>query len=78
MDDDSKYQFVNEWRIFGKLYHRQGWYKEAKLMLGWALTGLDRCLGLEHLETIKVVINLAGHYHDRGKLDEAEEMWKEH
>ncbi|MCJ1347009.1 hypothetical protein MMC31_005229 [Peltigera leucophlebia] len=75
-NNEYKYKFADEWHIFGSVLHRQGWYKEAKIMWQWALAGYEKASGLEHLDTISLVVNFAKLYFDRGKLDKAEEMWK--
>ena len=67
----SKYKL-----FFGSVLHRQGRYKEAKVMLEWALAGYENALGLEHLNTIEIVLNFAKLYYDRGKFDKAGELWK--
>lgn len=75
-NNDYEYKFAYEWQIFGSVLHRQGWYKEAKVMLEWALAGYENASGLEHLNTIEIVLDFAKLYYDRGKFDKAGELWK--
>lgn len=77
-NNDYEYKFAYEWQIFVSVLHRQGWYKEAKAMLEWALAGYENALGLEHLNTIKIVLDFAKLYYDRGKFDKAEGCGNEH
>ena len=59
---------------FGTLLHEQGYFKEAKTLDNKVLDTRNRILGVEHLDTIRAMENLAATYQNLGKYMEAEKL----
>jgi len=59
---------------FGTLLHEQGYFKEAKTLDNKVLDTRNRILGVEHLDTIRAMENLAATYQNLGKYTEAEKL----
>jgi tetratricopeptide (TPR) repeat protein len=59
---------------FGGLLQEQGYFKEGETLLNEVLDRRKKFLGVEHLDTIMAMANLAAAYRDLGKYTEAEEL----
>jgi tetratricopeptide (TPR) repeat protein len=58
------------------LYWAQGRYREAEPLYQRVLTGYEKVLGTEHLDTLTSVNDLALLYWAQGRYDEAESLYQ--
>ena len=73
--NENGVSYLNDaYENFGMLFKEQGYFKEAETLEKKVLDTRNRIFGVEHLETIKAMSNLAVTYECLGKYTEAERL----
>ncbi|KAI9777309.1 MAG: hypothetical protein M1816_004797 [Peltula sp. TS41687] len=71
--DDKKKTFV--WNTIGKVYYKDGRWKEAEKLFVQVMETRRRVLGQEHPDTLTSIANLASTYRNQGRWKEAKELF---